>query len=284
MSAQADQSDQGVPRPEIDLLEFGLEAYKLCSEPQDVVIIKVEGEAFKVHKALLVKDSKYFEEALNSRSLEAQTQTIDLEDVKKDDFALYVDVLNRSDSVKEDDFGSYVNALNRSDSVKKIDLSLYIDVINRSSSFKNLANSLSLLCKPVDEPCHRLRDAVHLWILSEKFQNSRLRAIAANGLDEVISWSTERGWKWLHEQPRSKIPSSTLNGWVFGFQEAFNDCQTCTLPFTEKIVQAAANMPPELFYELHDMLEPAFRSAVTKKFIRRFMEPKLEQPPHPRML
>lgn len=104
------------------------------------------------------------------------------------------------------------------------------------------------------------------------FQNSRLRDIAAEALDEAISWFTVCGWKWLHGQSRSEMPSSRLNGWFFCFQEAFNASQARALPFTDEIVQAAANMPQEHFHELQGELDPAFLSEVPRKFARRFYQ------------
>lgn len=62
------------------------------SEDQHLVTIKVRGKVFKAQKPVLVKDSPYFDRALNGPFLEGQTQTIDLEDdVDPKDFSVYVD-------------------------------------------------------------------------------------------------------------------------------------------------------------------------------------------------
>lgn len=70
---------------------------KYNREHQEIATINVEGKAFKVHKALLVKDSDYFERALNGPFIEGQTQTIDLgADDLHEHFGIYVDVLYHS--------------------------------------------------------------------------------------------------------------------------------------------------------------------------------------------
>ncbi|ROW16189.1 hypothetical protein VPNG_01766 [Cytospora leucostoma] len=235
MSAQANQGGQGVARPEV-------QPYKpsLFYEPQAIVTVKVEGQTFKVHKKILVTNSEYFEKALNGPFLEAQTQTIDLEDdVKKDDFGLYVDTLYRWYFAKNFHPGD----------------------------------------APLNQRFGTLHVALHFWMLSDRFLNIHMRDTTAEWLKGFILSFTVPNWKSWYDTTPPFVPSATLNLWVLRFQLGFNDCQTYTLPFTEMIVQAAANMPPELFSSVHDMLEPEFRSAVTKKFIRRFVDPKLERPP-----
>lgn len=54
------------------------------------------GEAFYVHKDIIVKDSKYFEGALRSSFVEGETQEIAFDDISSHDFGLYVDVLYRA--------------------------------------------------------------------------------------------------------------------------------------------------------------------------------------------
>lgn len=67
------------------------------SKPQEIATVNVEGKSFKVQKALLVKDSEYFEKALSGPFLEGQTQTINLDDdISAPAFGFYVDILFRS--------------------------------------------------------------------------------------------------------------------------------------------------------------------------------------------
>jgi hypothetical protein len=69
--------------------------------PLQIVTVKVQGEVFHVHKELLVKDSLYFEKALNGSFLEGQTQEVVLDDILPADFGFYIDIVYRSFFIKK---------------------------------------------------------------------------------------------------------------------------------------------------------------------------------------
>jgi len=62
-----------------------------------MVTVTVAGQnKFHAHKELLVKDSLYFQGALNGRFQEAITHEVALDDVHPTDFGFYLDILYRS--------------------------------------------------------------------------------------------------------------------------------------------------------------------------------------------
>ncbi len=67
-----------------------------CRVPQEVVRVQVMNHDFLVHKQVLVKDSPYFERALNGPFAESKRQEIVLNEVSPGDFGFYVDILYRS--------------------------------------------------------------------------------------------------------------------------------------------------------------------------------------------
>lgn len=193
----------------------------------------VEGKVFKAQKAVLVKDSLYFDRALNGPFREGQTQTIDLEDdVDAKDFAFYVEVAYRS----------YFN-----------------------EDFKLR-----------EERSGRLRTVLLLWVLTDHFLNGRLRAITTEGLEWLLRVFDVRNWEYHYKS--AYTPHRMLLKWITVLQAAFKDCLMRDIPFKDKFAEAAAAMPPQLFSEMHDTLDPEFRSAVTKKFIKRFEDPRLRRP------
>jgi hypothetical protein len=60
----------------------------------------VKGQLFNVSKELLVKDSAYFERALNGHFAESKAQSITLDDILPEDFGFYVDIMYRHYFVK----------------------------------------------------------------------------------------------------------------------------------------------------------------------------------------
>lgn len=187
----------------------------------------------------MVKDSYYFDSALNGPFLEGETQTIDLkDDVDAKDFAFYVEVAYRS----------YFN-----------------------EDFKLRDEHLGSRSKK------KLRTVLRLWVLTDRFENRRLQAVATEGMEWVLENYNVRSWEYHYKL------ASTSHDWlvrrITSLQDRFNECLMRDIPFKDKLAEAAAAMPPQLFSELHDTLDPEFRSAVTKKFMKRFENPNLRRPP-----
>ncbi|ROV91774.1 hypothetical protein VSDG_06440 [Cytospora chrysosperma] len=233
MSDQGDQKNEGSPSVDANSTK-----QSLSFEAQHLVTVMVEGKVFKAQKAVLVKDSLYFDRALNGPFREGQTQTIDLEDdVDANDFVFYVEVAYRS----------YFN-----------------------EDFKLRKEHLGACFQ------ERLRTVLNLWVLTDRFLNGRLRAIATEGLEWLLRVFDVRNWEFHYKS--ASTPHQDLLYWITLLQSGFKECLEFDTPLKDKFAEAAAAMPPQLFSELHDTLDPEFRSAVTKKFIKRFEDPKLRRP------
>lgn len=121
-----------------------------------MVIVKIRGESFKVHKAMLTKDSEYFDKALKGAFIEDQTQVTVLGDITRG--APF--------------FGDYVDAIYR----------LYYG--------GNLE-----ICQKHMQPIRGLLFIVGLWALADYFLNERVRCIASVALDQYSSQWTVGAWE-----------------------------------------------------------------------------------------
>ncbi|ROW11316.1 hypothetical protein VMCG_01563 [Cytospora schulzeri] len=229
MSEQADQKTEGAAGADDNSPK-----QSLFFEAQHLVTIKVKGKIFKVQKAVLVKDSPYFDRALNGSFREGQTQTIDLEDdVDDEHFSIYVELVYRS----------------------------YFDEEFQLNKYDRLCKgSLS------SDYTKRLRAVLHLWVLADRFLNDRLQAVAIEGMALVLSKFNVQDWKFRYQYFSPHLVVAQITS----LQEVFEECPMHGSLIKDKLAEAAAAMPPQLFSELHDTLDPEFRSAVTKKFIKRF--------------
>lgn len=73
----------------------------LCSLPMMIANIMVKaGQTFSVHKTILTQDSTYFDEALNERFPEVQSQTMHLDDINGIDFGFYIAVQDQLSMAK----------------------------------------------------------------------------------------------------------------------------------------------------------------------------------------
>lgn len=185
----------------------------------------------------MVKDSPYFDRALNGPFLEGQTQTIDLQDdVDAEAFALYVDLAFRS----------------------------YFD-----ENFK-------LRDKHLGSRAKKPHTLPRLWKLADRFLNGRLQAVATEGMAWLLRDYKVQILEFYYQDASSS--HHQLFYWFKWLQRRFRICLMHDIPFKDMLAEAAAAMPPQIFSELHDTLDPEFRFAVTKKFIKRFENPNLKRP------
>lgn len=206
--------------------------------PQDVATIDVSGKLFKVHQALLVKDSDYFEKALNGPSLEGQTQTIDLGyDVSSAHFGVYVDVLYRSYVVK-----NYVYRAQDSDTR---------DVVT-------------------------CRQALWLWRLADRFLNKRFAMIAEEAFSWSMDMYSVSQWEVNYELPEKT--DDCLGGLVSSLEKLYEYCVRYSMPQQDQVVAAAANMPMQLLAKYHDGFQTGFRTKVMLKLMKRLENPNLKRP------
>lgn len=218
------------------------------SAPQAVVKINVKGKAFIVQKALLVKDSRYFEVALNGPFAEAQTQTIDLgDDIRPIQFGIYVDVLYRSYVVSRYEFRPPL-----------LDLNTAAFHTESTQAFGSLSQVL------------------WLWRLSDRFLNDRLVKIAEDAFNWCASWYTVS--KWEEKYANRKFTDKRLFDQITTLERAYHHCVQYNLPQKDEIVQCAANMPLQLFTKHHHELGDDFRTAVTMRVMKRFENPELKRP------
>lgn len=207
-------------------------------EPQEVATIKVKDKAFKVHKALLVKDSEYFERALNGPFVEGQTQTVVLgDDVCPVQFGIYVDVLYRSYVIERYKFKTV-----------------------QSNVYKHPLGGQILW----------------LWRLSDRFLNKYLLKIAEESFSDYMKKYTVTAWETIYQN--RVITEDRLRLVVKTLEFLYQQCIDYNLPQKDDLAGAAANMPLQLLAKYHDDLDVHFRTAVMKKLTKRFENPNLKRP------
>lgn len=208
-------------------------------EPQDIATVHVGGKSFKIQKALLVKDSNYFDQALNNHSTSScdTSPTITLDG-----------------------------------GISAINFGLYVDILFRSY-FKQ---SLKFRTRHMDgQP--RVACITRLWRLADRFVNRRLLDIVEEALDYFgVSTFTVATWEEVYQS--SQLSDSDLWAHVRGLQTNFYYCVRHNLAIKRQIVEIAANMPPQLFNKHHDDLDRDFRSEVSKGLLKRLQNPNLKRP------
>lgn len=132
------------------------------SVPTSIVTITVEnGVTFHVHKDVLTLDCAYFDKALNGPFLEAQSQSINLDDISSESFGLYVDILYKF-----------------------------------TADFRNLD---MLKGRLGSNNGYSWRELLEIWKLSDRFLNPKLMGVARQILEyrlRCISWSV---WKYHYQ-------------------------------------------------------------------------------------
>ncbi|KAJ4397099.1 hypothetical protein N0V93_001323 [Gnomoniopsis smithogilvyi] len=198
-------------------------------EPQDIVTVMVEKRGFKVYKAFLVKDSKYFERALEGPFVDGETQTIEVgDDVTAKDFGYYIDALYRSFFAR----GAFQFRPRQQAGLSRMELCL------------------------------------RLWRLSDKFLNRPMQAIAREALNHCLRTRCYPD-SWSRFYNTSSISDEGPKDLALQIQSFFHLCQEFGAPFQDLAVQSASNMPIQLLVELHDELDIDFRGPVVKKFLER---------------
>lgn len=211
---------------------------KYNREPQEIATINVGGKAFKVYKALLVKDSDYFEKALDGPFAEGLTQTIDLgDDVSSVEFGIYVDVLHRSYATKQYVF----------------------------RPARRLGVSPS-----------RNRRILSLWKLSDRFLNKHLLKIAEESFSHYMNNFTTSAWAYQCQNPLTS--DEFLHFIALDLHRLHDYCVQNNLPQANEVVSAVANMPAQLLGEYYDDFKASFRAKVMKTALKRFEQPELKRP------
>lgn len=208
----------------------------------------MEGKAFTVHKVLLVKDSDYFEKALNGPFVEAQTRTINLgDDISSAQFGVYVDVLYRSYVDKGYKFRPGVLDLHKA----------------------------AFYTEPKQKVGPRSQ-ILWLWRLSDRFLNKRLLEIAEVSFKWFIRNFTVLKWEAMYTG-RGHTDHQLLSR-ITSLQDAYQHCVEHDLPQMDEIVRCTANMPLQLFTKHYDDLDDDFRTVVMKQLMKRFENPNLKRP------
>lgn len=207
------------------------------SEAQHLVILKLGAKVFNVQKAVLIKDSPYFDLALNGPVRKGQTQTIDLDDeVSAEDLAIYIEAA----------YCSYFNE-------------------NFKLREEHLRSGVTTAHVPI-----------RLWVLADRFSNGRLQTVAKEGMVwQLRNYNVEAlESRYLdHSTPHNKFMDDIK--WLQGM---FKNCLAHGIPFEDAVAEAGAAMPFQFLHEVHDTLEPEFRSAVTKMFFKHCENRKLKRP------
>lgn len=199
-----------------------------------LVVISVKGgQTFHLHKDVLIKDSAYFEKALNGLFTEARTQAIDLDDIEAETFGLYVSVV-------------YPTAL----SEQKVSLCNVWPQVQGSTKYAWL-------------------DLLRLWQLADRFLNIKVKEIAQEELDKRFSKLSVESWLRRYNQcgwPHIKAAVSDLN-------RAFKVCVDENLPFECDFIRGLSNCPPQVFAECAEELDSEFLSPVSRLFALRLASP-----------
>lgn len=208
--------------------------------PLAVATIEVDGKSFKVHKELLVKDSAYFDKALNGPFLEGETQIIDLgtnADITAEQLGIYVEVLYHS----------------------------YFD-----PGYKYRAHT------PKQRHVVTCRQALWLWRLADRFLNKRITRIA----EEAFSWGMDAysvsQWEIMYQDPDTT--DADLKDLVCHLEDLYQHCGAFHLPQQDRFVVAAASMPMQLLAKYHDGFGAKFGKKVTLRLMRRLRNSSLKRP------
>lgn len=126
--------------------------------PVPIVSIAVKGgQVFHLHKDILTMHSAYFKAALDGLFVEAQTQSIDLDDIEPEHFGLYASLLYPT--------------------------TVLVDPV-----------SLDDVWIPNNMNRWPWTDLLRLWQLADRFINNRIKRIAKHALDERFEELSVRTW------------------------------------------------------------------------------------------
>ncbi|KAJ0117716.1 hypothetical protein J7T55_001916 [Diaporthe amygdali] len=204
--------------------------------PGQMISINVKGgDAFCIHKDVLIRGSQYFMEALGGPFGGGQTNTIHLDDVSPDDFGLYVGAM-------------------------------YPLVLCK--------NSLEMHdIWPVDtqgmSKYHPWAMILTLWHMGDRFRDRGVLEMASAELVEKLGELSVQFWQDLCE----RSSEADLKALMLNLQTMFRKCKEEGWPFWPGFVAAASNAPPEIFAMcVEDLDDEVFRLELTKAFAWRHAE------------
>lgn len=207
------------------------------SRPQEIATIIVGKETFKVYKALLVKDSGYFDKALNGPFVEGQTQTINLGDgITSAEFGVYIDVLHRS-------------------------------YLNRDFQFRPEC--------PTAHGASECLQSLRAWRIADRFLNKYLLDIFQESFTHYMDTYSVSSWEFRYKS--FTFADGWHKDALEKLQALFQYCALHNLPQKDEVARCAAAAPMQLILKHHDDLDIAFRTEVMKKVAKRFENPLLKQ-------
>lgn len=210
-------------------------------EPPEIATLNVEGKAFKVYKAILIKDSDYFERALNGSFAEAQTQTIAFEEgITSAELSIYLDVVHRSYFDEKYKFRHHFQRISQ-----------------------RTARSQSLW----------------LWKLSDRFLNKRTLKIAEEAVE--FYWQVFSIARWESRYKGTRRTDEELRRFVMHLQNCYKYCVEHSIPYQEDMVTSAANMPMQLLAKHQNELDVEYLKDILTKVAKRFENPTLKRPHSP---
>lgn len=145
---------------------------------------------------------------------------------------------------------------------------VYVDVLHNSHFVKNFKFRGGNM-----EGCLCTKTILGLWKLSDRFLNPRLLSIATEAFEYRMSLYSVSTWKSMYR----KNGDNNLDDRIRCLRKSFFLCKESDLPFQDRIVEAIANFPPQLYAKYHDELEPTLLTLVTQKFTSRLADPGLKR-------
>lgn len=102
-----------------------------------------------------------------------------------------------------------------------------------------------------------------LWKLSDRFLNKPLAAIVHESLQHRLGLYSVQQWRKLY---RTR-PAQDIKSRVSRLQDAYRYCCEQSLPFTDDIVDACANCPPQVYDSSVAILDKEFMEQVSRRMI-----------------
>lgn len=113
-----------------------------------------------------------------------------------------------------------------------------------------------------------------LWKLANRFKNDRITAVATESIMFQLSVFDTEWW----ERVYLVKPDEGMLVIVKSFEKAVLKCEAEDLPFSDHIIQACSNMPPQVYQQHLDKLVQGFGKELSKRLTMRFANPTLHHP------